>query len=57
VKVKACDIHILGLPRCLQQSQDTHALPDMIGADPACRTAQVDFFKPFVSEATDHNSV
>src|SRR6266852_9025915 len=55
VETKACDVHVLRLPRYFQQLQDAHALPDMIGADPACLTCAVDLFKPLMPEATDHS--
>jgi hypothetical protein len=35
--------------------QDAHALPDLVGADPACLAGEVNFFKPFVPEAADHS--
>jgi hypothetical protein len=56
VKAKACDVHVLRLLRYVQQLQDTHALPDLIGANPACLRGEMNLFKPFMSEATDHSS-
>jgi hypothetical protein len=50
VEAKARDIHVRRLSRYFQQLQDTHALPDMIGADPARLAGQVYFFKPFMPE-------
>jgi len=41
--------------RYLQQLQDTRALPDMIGTDPACFAGEVNLFKPCMSEATDRS--
>jgi hypothetical protein len=55
VEAKARDVYVRRLHRCFQQLQDTHALPDTIGADPACLAAEVNFFKPFMSEAADHS--
>src|SRR5271157_961614 len=54
VKTKACDVQVLRPLRHFQQLQDTHALPDVIGADPACLAGAVDLFKPFMPEAADH---
>jgi hypothetical protein len=53
VEVKACDIHILGPLRYLQQLQDSNALPDMFGTDPAGLAGEVKFFEPFVPETAD----
>jgi hypothetical protein len=50
VEAKACNVHILGLSCNFQQLQNTHALPDMIGADPASLSGEVNFFKPFMPE-------
>src|ERR1035438_6088619 len=55
VKAKACDVHVLRSLRYVQQLQDTHALPDLIGADPACLCGEMNLFKPFMSEAADHS--
>jgi hypothetical protein len=55
VETKTCDIHVLRLPRYFQQLQDTHALPDVIGTDPACLAGELNLFKPFMSEATDRS--
>jgi hypothetical protein len=45
----------LGLPRYSQQLQDAHALPDMLGADPACFASAVNLFKPLMPKAADHS--
>jgi len=45
VEAKTCDIHVFRLLGCAQQLQDTHALPNMIGAYP----------KPFAPKATDYS--
>jgi hypothetical protein len=55
VEAKPRDVHVLGPPRYFQQLQDAHALPDMIGADPARPAGEEDLFKPFMSEATDRS--
>jgi hypothetical protein len=55
VEAKAGDVHIPRLPCYFHQLQDTHALPDLIGADPARPAGQVNFFKPFMPEAADHS--
>jgi hypothetical protein len=34
--------------------QDTHALPDLPGADPVCLAGEVNLRKPFMPEAIDH---
>src|ERR1039457_3175472 len=52
---KSRDIHILGVPRYVQQLQDAHAFPDIGGADPACRAGAVNLFKPFMPEAAAHS--
>ena len=57
VEAKASDVHVLRLRRHFQKLQDANALPDMIGADPACLAGTVDLFKPFMPEAADHSSV
>ena len=44
-----------GSPRYFQQLHDAHALPDMIGADPACLAGKIDLFKSFMPEAADHS--
>lgn len=49
--MKADDVHVVRLPNYIQQLQDTPALTDMLGADPACLTGAVKFFKPFMPEA------
>jgi hypothetical protein len=54
VEAKACDVHILGPSRYFQQLQDTHALPDLIGADPARLASEVDLFEPLMTEAPDY---
>jgi len=54
VKAKACDVHVFGLARYFQQLQDTHALPDMTGADPARPAGAVNLRKPFMAEAANH---
>jgi len=53
VEAKARDVHVLRLRRYFQQLQDTHALPDMFGADPTGLAGEVNFFKPFMSEVAD----
>jgi len=54
VQTKASDVHVLGPSRYFQQLQDAYALPDMVGADPAGLSGEVNFFQPLVSEAADH---
>src|SRR5437660_12723319 len=55
VEAKACYVHVLRFPRYFQQLQDAHALPDMIGADPACLAGAVDLVKPLMPEAAEHS--
>ena len=55
VEAKARDVHVLRPPRHLQQLQDTHALPDLAGADPARLAGEVNLLKPFVPETADHS--
>jgi hypothetical protein len=50
----ACNVHVLWLRCHFQRLKDTHALPDIFGADPASFAGEVDLFKPFISEACDH---
>src|SRR6266849_6212352 len=47
VEAKACNVHILRLPRYFQQLQDALALPDIIGADPARLAGAVDLSSPW----------
>jgi hypothetical protein len=56
VKVKASDVHVLGLPRYLQQLQDAYALADISGADPARRALELNLFHSLMPEAADHTS-
>jgi hypothetical protein len=46
VEAEACDVHVFGLRRYFQQLQNAHALPDMIGTDPAGLAGEVNFLKP-----------
>src|SRR6266700_5153243 len=55
VKVKADDIEIFGLKCYVQQLNDSHALPDHVGTDPAGPAVPVKLFKRFVFEAADHS--
>lgn len=56
VEPETCHIHVFRLRRHLQRLKDTHALPDVFGADPVCLAGEVDLFKPSIPEAGDHSS-
>ena len=57
VETKASDVHVFRLHRYFQQLQDSHALPNMSGSNPACLAGEVNFLKPFMPEAADHPSL
>jgi hypothetical protein len=46
VEAKPGDVHVLGLRRYFQQLEDAHALPDIVGTDPACLAGEVSSSSP-----------
>ena len=53
MKAQASDVQVFRTHRRSEQLQDAHALPKVIGADPASLAREVNVFKTFVSEAID----
>jgi hypothetical protein len=54
MEVKAENIYLLRQTRDFQQLQDANALSAMIGANPAGLAGEINLFKPFMPERTDH---
>jgi hypothetical protein len=48
------DVQVLRLRGTIEQLQDADAFPAIFDADPPCLSREVDLFKAFVFEATDH---
>jgi hypothetical protein len=55
VEVKAGDVQLLRLACHFQQLQDSNALSDMIGANPAGPASEVKLLQSLVPESADHS--